>query len=200
MTLKRDERQALTHNWVRSTFGSHADSKERVRRLLEETIELVQAEGASLEEVEAVARHVYSKPVGEVAQEAGGVGICLLAYCASRGLSADKCEASELSRVLTKTADHFRARHQKKVEAGIGAPIVVGVGAPVAAPASSGLPRGRVYVQLSYSDGHRGGLVYGYRPSFEEVASDATKLGADSMWVGHAFASPFEPAPTSSSL
>lgn len=116
----RNERQRAVHAWVGETFGAAALSKrERLLRLLEETIELVQAEGLDANAARSVVDHVFSKPPGDPFQEAGGVGLTLLAYCAIAGFYADNAEIAELQRVLALDPEHFRARHNRKAEAGI---------------------------------------------------------------------------------
>ena len=116
----REERQRTVIKWAGDTFGLDAIAPVgRVRRLVEEVVELAQAEGLSLRDIVAVADHVLKKPPGSPAQEVGGIGVCLLAYCASRGISADEEERRELERVLKIDPDHFRRRHNAKADAGI---------------------------------------------------------------------------------
>ncbi|WP_407529244.1 hypothetical protein [Methylobacterium oryzisoli] len=116
----RDVRQEQMRAWVTRNWGAPAmNRQERVERLLEEAMELAQAEGLSTHRIHTIMLHVFSKPRGEPAQEVGGVSNCLLAYCAAAGLSADDCEVTEMARILNKTPEHFRARHQAKVDAGM---------------------------------------------------------------------------------
>jgi hypothetical protein len=96
---------------VRATFGdSLLATEERVSRVVEEAVELAQAEGVPAERLHALVRHVYAKPPGDPAQEVGGVGVTVLAYCAAVGISADDAEAREVERVLALPVDHFRRR------------------------------------------------------------------------------------------
>ena len=119
----RDERQRQVYDWVRTTFGlSNQDSRERALRFFEEAVELAQAEGLSERELLRVVEHVFAKPAGSVAQEAGGVGTTLLAYCESKGISADDAERREFERVLAIPAEHFRRRHKVKSDAGVAVP------------------------------------------------------------------------------
>ena len=118
--MNRDERQAAVLDWVRTTFGpATLTGSERAMRVLEEALELFQAEGLDLDKALAIARHVYGRPLGDPAQEVGGLGVTLLAYCGAKGISADGEEARELERVLAKDPEHFRARHNLKADAGI---------------------------------------------------------------------------------
>lgn len=152
----RDVRQEQMRRWIGRIWGEEAlHPHERVERLLEEAIELAQAERlpggllgpavrllflrldvynldngtlACIEKVRHALRDdriiritdgVYAKEPGEPAQEVGGISTCLLAYCAATAVSADACERAELTRILGKTPEHFRARHQAKVDAGM---------------------------------------------------------------------------------
>lgn len=117
----RDDRQTAVHTWVVATFGETcANSRmERAQRVLEEAIELAQAEGLVIHQVYAVARHVFDKPAGYPKQEAGGVGVTLLAYCATRNFSADEAEYREFERVQKIDPGVFRARQNVKADAGI---------------------------------------------------------------------------------
>lgn len=118
--VSRDSRQAATAEWVRTTFGAERMAPdERGTRLLEEAVELAQSVGVSQEVAARTVAYVYAQPAGEPAQEAGGVGITLLALCEALAVSADDAEAAELARVLAKSAAHFRARQQVKHDAGL---------------------------------------------------------------------------------
>ncbi|WP_331326476.1 hypothetical protein [Methylobacterium fujisawaense] len=116
----RDVRQEQMRRWIGRILGEGAlHPHERVERLLEETVELAQAERLPAERIGGIVAHVYAKEPGEPAQEVGGISTCLLAYCAATAVSADACERAELTRILGKTPEHFRARHQAKVDAGM---------------------------------------------------------------------------------
>ena len=124
----RNTRQALVLSWVRETFGEVAISRrERVLRFAEEAIELVQAENVPLLELMTLLTHVYGKPKDEPFQEVGGIGVTLLGYCAVAGLSADAEEQREFNRVLSIPVEHFRARQNKKADAGVAVRCVMGV-------------------------------------------------------------------------
>ena len=120
MSRDRDDRQKAIFQWVADTFGAPSLTPiERAMRVLEEATELAQAEGMTVERAIDIVRYVFSKPVGERAQEAGGLGVTLLAYCEARGISADAEELREFGRVMAIDPAHFRARHNKKADAGI---------------------------------------------------------------------------------
>jgi hypothetical protein len=125
----RNARQANVLSWVKRTFGaSLLVIEERVARLLEEVVELAQAEGLSEEKAHALVAHVYGKPSGAIVQEVGGIGVTLLAYCGAAGISADGCEAAEVARVLALPAEHFRTRQNIKAAAGVSMPVEEGRG------------------------------------------------------------------------
>src|SRR5580704_3253742 len=116
----REYRQHDAYEWGVRTFGDVARSnRERARRFIEEAIELAQACGMHPVEVARILEHVYNKPPGEVFQEAGGVGITLLMLCHAFGISADHAERTELQRVQSMPAKHFRDRHNIKAAAGV---------------------------------------------------------------------------------
>jgi hypothetical protein len=119
----RIDRQSLVGDWVRRTFGDDLMcAEERVSRVLEEAIELAQAEGLAPSRIHALIDHVYSKEPGDRRQEVGGLEVTILAYCATTSLSVDECEAHEIARVLSKPAGHFRERQAAKASAGIAMP------------------------------------------------------------------------------
>lgn len=118
--MNRDDRQKSVLKWVGETFGERSLAPlERVLRVLEEAVELAQAEGMTLDRARAVVDYVFNKPPGDPSQEVGGLGVTLLAYCASRGFSADAAEELERRRVLDIDPEYFRARHNVKADAGI---------------------------------------------------------------------------------
>lgn len=120
---ERDRRQNRDIEWVRSTFGEATLAvDERAARFLEEALELAQAVGLTREKAIALVEYVYSRPVGDPAQEVGGVGVTLLGLCSVIGVSADREERREHDRVTSIDPAKFRARHAKKVEAGIATP------------------------------------------------------------------------------
>lgn len=92
----------LTDVWSRLVFGDrHKDitPKIRVLRLLEEVIELAQAEGVTRDEVGIITEQVMAKPPGDRFQELGGVAVCLSGYCATSGLMLDDAFHTEFQRI-----------------------------------------------------------------------------------------------------
>ncbi|MDB4876422.1 MAG: hypothetical protein JWM41_2868 [Gemmatimonadetes bacterium] len=121
----RDSRQSAAAEWVRTTFGDSAmRTSERLARFYEEATELAQSLGADAAFLSRIIDVVYSRPPGVASQEAGGVGLTLLALAEAEGFSAEVSEARELERVLSKSRDHFRARQATKADLGISEPVV----------------------------------------------------------------------------
>jgi NTP pyrophosphatase (non-canonical NTP hydrolase) len=116
----RDARQKTVADWCAAAFGiDHASSlPQRGIRLVEEAIEAAQAAGCERAMVHKLVDYVFDRPAGTIAQELGGVGVTALALAQAAGLSADKCEADEVARVLAKPLEHFTARNQVKNAAG----------------------------------------------------------------------------------
>jgi hypothetical protein len=116
----RDNRQLAVFRWTAETFGLAALTiGERALRVLEEAVELAQAAGIDHAQVRTLVDHVFAKPPGALKQEAGGVGLCLLAFAEACKFSADEAESAEFERVLQLDPGHFRMRHNKKADAGI---------------------------------------------------------------------------------
>lgn len=113
-------RQKWISEFIANTWGeTNMHPQERAMRLLEEAIELAQVEGVTARQISELTSHVMGKPPGSPSQETGGVGVCLLAYCEAKGLSADAAEGAEIERLKTRDPEHFRRRHQVKVDAGV---------------------------------------------------------------------------------
>jgi hypothetical protein len=117
--LAAKERQSKVLAWAVENFGDIAKNRdERAIRLAEEAIEVAQAEGVSLELIHRVAERVYSRPVGEIGREIGGVAITLDALAENLGRNAYADGNVELTRILSKPKDWWQRKHQEKVEAG----------------------------------------------------------------------------------
>lgn len=109
--------------WVRRCFGEHAMARtERAARLMEEAVELAQAEGVTVALARGIVERAYARPTGDPAQEAGGVGMCLAAWSVASGVDVAAETEREVSRVEALPVEHFKARHAAKVAAGSAAP------------------------------------------------------------------------------
>jgi len=121
--VSRAERQEKVAHFVVAAFTEEQAKSlpQRGVRLAEEAIEAAQAAGTPAAMLHRLIDHVYSRPVGELKQEIGGVGVTLLALAAAVGEDADACEAAEVDRVLSKPLEHFHRRNKEKNDAGFAA-------------------------------------------------------------------------------
>lgn len=119
-SLPRGVRQTIVREWGSAAFGDDQMSSvpQRCVRLFEEVAETCQAGGADLAQLHRLIDFVYARPAGDLRQEIGGVGVCLLALAAAADISADDAEVDEIERVLAKPIEHFTARNQAKNDAG----------------------------------------------------------------------------------
>ncbi len=107
-------------NWVVNRIGEdHMQPRERAMRLLEEAIELAQAEGITERQVLNQVYHIFSRPAGEPTQEAGGVAVCLLAWCASRRQRFIDVTMAELERIEAKSAEAIRGSLARKADSAL---------------------------------------------------------------------------------
>ena len=90
-----------------------ADRHERNHRFLEEALELVQACGATQDEARQLVDYVYGRPVGDRAQEVGGVMITLAALCLAQAIDMRAAGEIELARIWT-MVEQIRAKQASK--------------------------------------------------------------------------------------
>ena len=83
-------------------------------RLLEEAIELAQAEGITVEQVCDQTQHVYARPPGLPAQEAGGVAVCLYGWCAAAHIQLTEVASEELARIEAQPIEEIRGSLARK--------------------------------------------------------------------------------------
>ena len=120
--------QAAVEMFVRTRWNDKVfDSlEERTMRLMEEAIELFDAEHRDRDAARAQAHKmvdvVFDNARGDQNQEAGGVIVTLLAYCAAKGLRLDNLANTEIQRVMLLSKDHFKKRQQAKADAGVALP------------------------------------------------------------------------------
>ncbi|MGA2491867.1 MAG: hypothetical protein ABSF67_02825 [Roseiarcus sp.] len=107
--------QARVREWSVACFGEAIadDGTERCHRFLEEALELVQALGSTRSEAHQLVDYVFGRPIGEPAQETGGVMVTLAALCAAFGLQMSSAGETELARVWT-VIDKVRAKQAAK--------------------------------------------------------------------------------------
>lgn len=106
----------LAHQWCTRVFGAnHAvDLPTRSLRTVEEAIELCQALDVPEGKVRDIIRMVYSRPAGRPYQELGGVLMTAVILCEAMDLNHEVVLESELSRVLSKSVEHFARRNAEK--------------------------------------------------------------------------------------
>jgi NTP pyrophosphatase (non-canonical NTP hydrolase) len=116
----RDERQARVFEWCVAAFGvDHSTNVEqRGLRLAEEAIEAAQAAKCDPATLHKLIDYIYAKPPGDLKQELGGVGLCVMAMANAAGFSADAAEEIEIARVLAKPLSFFAERNKVKNDAG----------------------------------------------------------------------------------
>lgn len=107
--------QTRVQTWMMTCFGETiaGDREERSHRFLEESLELVQACGATQSEAHQLVDYVYGRPVGEKNQEVGGVMVTLAALCLAQGLDMHAAGETELARIWTKV-EAIRAKQAAK--------------------------------------------------------------------------------------
>lgn len=130
--------QARVDDWLIACFGEKIarDREERNHRFIEEALELVQANGCTRSEAHQLVDYFFDRPVGEPAQEVGGVMNTLAALCLANGLDIEQAGETELTRVWTKV-EQIRAKQAAKPKH---SPLPQHVTPPDVAPAASGTP------------------------------------------------------------
>ncbi len=125
----RSRRQETITEWARTCFGVEQATSlpQRGVRLLEGSIEAYQAAGGDAAMAHKLVDFVFGRPPGDLAQELGGVGVCVLIMASALGVTADSTERNEVERVLAKPFQHFIERNHAKNAAGFlaSAPVFV---------------------------------------------------------------------------
>lgn len=104
--------------WIITRIGAdHMHSRERAMRLLEEAVELAQSEGITENQVYRQVAHVFDRPSGEPSQEAAGVAVCLLGWCASTGVDLEILADREVQRIEEKPIEQIRGSLARKADA-----------------------------------------------------------------------------------
>jgi hypothetical protein len=105
--------------WAVATFGPVAESKhERVCRILEEALELAQAEGVPEDTARKILARAYSRPVGEPRAEYQGLCLTLQAYAELVEDPIRDAVMREFVRVISRSREEWRARHDAKAADG----------------------------------------------------------------------------------
>lgn len=107
--------------WAARTFGVQAANNIATRRhrFLEEALELCQSLGGTPEEAHQLVDYVFNRPVGEPAQEVGGVMVTLAVLCEAAALNMSHDGFRELFRVEDPAvAAKIREKHLNKPKFG----------------------------------------------------------------------------------
>ncbi len=119
--------QRETLQWAVDTFGPCArDRRERAMRFLEEALELAQAEGLEVRDVDRLMWRVFERPPGETEQEIAGVHITLASLSERAGIQISEAVEAEWRRIESKPPEYFQHKHADKVAEGVAAANSVG--------------------------------------------------------------------------
>lgn len=106
----------LILNWAVTTFGPVAlDPVERSARIVEEAVEVAQADGVPVAMLHAIIERAYSRPKDTVAKELGGLLVTVYACAALSDLDPQLLLSGEVDRVLSKPREHWAAKHDAKM-------------------------------------------------------------------------------------
>jgi NTP pyrophosphatase (non-canonical NTP hydrolase) len=120
----RKRRQMVVFKWAARVFGACTLSPmERALRILEEAIEVAQAAGVSEDTTRRMADRVYSRSMGVLRDEVGGLLVTALAMCEVLGVDGDELERDEMERVLSLPESFVREKHDAKVRQGLALPF-----------------------------------------------------------------------------
>lgn len=99
--------------WALKCFGVNKvfNKKLRTHRFLEEAVELCQAGGCAEDEAIRVVKYVFSRPVGAIKQEVGGVMITLGVLCEILDADVYRCFETEIESAYRR----IEAIHEKNL-------------------------------------------------------------------------------------
>ncbi|HFF6201996.1 TPA: hypothetical protein ACGCGR_000636 [Stenotrophomonas maltophilia] len=126
--------QAGVAEWMGQCFlpSLYSNMTERGDRLLEEVLELLQAHGYDKARVPTLVDYVFGRPVGDPAQEVGGVMVTLAGYCWIAGLDMHAAGDAELARInQPDVMAKIQAKQEAKNALHFDTPLPGNAGAPV---------------------------------------------------------------------
>jgi len=153
--------QAGVAAWMGQCFlpSLYSNMTERGDRLLEEVLELLQAHNYDKTRVATLVDYVFGRPVGEPAQEVGGVMVTLAGYCWVAGLDMHAAGDAELARInQPEVMAKIRAKQEAKNALHFDTPLPGNATAPVPAQAVD-LGPFREAVQEAYENADSGTLT-----------------------------------------
>lgn len=126
-------------DWMAQCFvpSLYSNMTERGDRLLEEVLELLQAHGYDPSRVATLVDYVFNRPVGQPAQEVGGVMVTLAGYCWVAGLDMHAAGDTELVRITQpEVMAKIRAKQEAKNALHFDTPLPGRIAGSAAAPAA----------------------------------------------------------------
>jgi hypothetical protein len=129
--------QSGVSSWMEQCFlpSLYSNMTERGDRLLEEVLELLQSKGYDPQRVATLVDYVWNRPVGEPAQEVGGVMVTLAGYCWIAGLDMHAAGAAELARInKPEVMATIRAKQEAKNALHFDTPLPGATAAPEVVP------------------------------------------------------------------
>lgn len=106
--------------WAVEMFGDIAmDRHERTLRFAEEAIELANAMGLTVHELQAITARVYGRPPGDIPRELGQCQMTLEVLAKALAIDLDQEATKEFYRVRSVPKDEWGRRHAAKVAIGI---------------------------------------------------------------------------------
>ncbi|WP_439449804.1 hypothetical protein [Stenotrophomonas sp. ATs4] len=148
--------QAGVSEWMDKCFlpSLYSNMTERGDRLLEEVLELLQAHGYDSARVPTLVNYVFGRPVGEPAQEVGGVMVTLAAYCSVAGLSMQADGQAELDRInQADVIARIRAKQEAKNALHFDTPLPGNAAAPAQLVGPGQMPHGIRLVEIPRRNG-----------------------------------------------
>lgn len=160
--------QAGVAEWMGHCFlpSLYSNMTERGDRLLEEVLELLQAHGYDKARVPTLVDYVFGRPVGEPAQEVGGVMVTLAGYCWVAGLDMHAAGDAELARIS-------QADVMAKIRAKQEAKNALHFDTPLPGKAATSSPAQAVDLDSARHEGHDCAIRYvlGYLNGTGDLAS-----------------------------
>ncbi len=143
--------QAGVAEWMGQCFlpSLYNNMTERGDRLLEEVLELLQAHGYDKARVPTLVAYVFGRPVGEPAQEVGGVMVTLAGYCWVAGLDMHVAGDAELTRInQPEVMAKIRAKQEAKNALHFDTPLPGNAVAPAQAVDLGQMPLGIRLIEI----------------------------------------------------
>lgn len=125
----RDTLQLNVHHWMLACFGEELarNTTERVRRFIEESLELAQALNFTAEEAHFLVDYVFARPRDAAVQEVGGAMLTLAALCSAIGIDMNAAAEAELQRAWSKI-EEIRVKQRAKPRPHVWGPSNLGHG------------------------------------------------------------------------